>query len=159
MGATLRQRFGDRIKTLRQAAGMSQEAFADRCGLARSYMSRVERGQGNPSLDALEVLAAALKVEVRELFPSEAVEAAAETPAPPVMVPFAADGSHFHPGLAKPRNGRYYVGSKEAIRTFASFEAALTYLRQMKVAYWMRLNASGHWSRVKAVRWDVLPDV
>jgi transcriptional regulator with XRE-family HTH domain len=47
---------------------MSQEAFADRCGFARSYMSRVERGGVNPSLDAIEALASALGVEVVELF-------------------------------------------------------------------------------------------
>lgn len=47
---------------------MSQEAFADRCGFARSYMSRIERGGANPSLDAIEILAAGLKVPVRDLF-------------------------------------------------------------------------------------------
>ena len=47
---------------------MSQEAFADKCGFARSYMSRVEHGKGNPSLDAVEILAAALKVPVVKLF-------------------------------------------------------------------------------------------
>jgi transcriptional regulator with XRE-family HTH domain len=47
---------------------MSQEAFADKCGFARSYMSRVERGGANPSLDAIEALAGGLKVRVVELF-------------------------------------------------------------------------------------------
>lgn len=47
---------------------MSQEAFADKCGFARSYMSRVERGKANPSIDAIEVLADALGVAVKELF-------------------------------------------------------------------------------------------
>lgn len=47
---------------------MSQEAFADMCGFARSYMSRIERGGANPSLDAIEVLATALKVKVEWLF-------------------------------------------------------------------------------------------
>lgn len=47
---------------------MSQEAFADHCGFARSYMSRLERGAGNPSLDAIEALADALAVDVCELF-------------------------------------------------------------------------------------------
>lgn len=47
---------------------MSQEAFADKCGFARSYMSRIERGGANPSLDAIEVLALALNVPVSELF-------------------------------------------------------------------------------------------
>jgi transcriptional regulator with XRE-family HTH domain len=64
----LRKQFGLKVKELRQAGGMSQEAFADRCGFARSYMSRVERGGANPSLDAVEVLATALGVEVKQLF-------------------------------------------------------------------------------------------
>lgn len=159
MSATLRKRFGDRIKELRQASGLSQEVFADRCGLARSYMSRLERGQGNPSLDALEVLATALKVDVRDLFPVPAADgtSALAPSATPVLVPFAADGSCFHPGLTKLRTKRYYVGPKEATQAFASFEAALAHLRGMETACWLRPNASGHWSRVRAVRWDVLP--
>ena len=50
---------------------MSQEAFADKCGFARSYMSRIERGGANPSLDAIETLAVALKVEVEALFKTD----------------------------------------------------------------------------------------
>jgi transcriptional regulator with XRE-family HTH domain len=63
----LRKRFGSKIRELRLAQSMSQEAFADRCGFARSYMSRIERGTANPSLDAIEVLAKALKVEASTL--------------------------------------------------------------------------------------------
>jgi transcriptional regulator with XRE-family HTH domain len=47
---------------------MSQEALADHCGFARSYMSRIERGTANPSLDAISILAKALNAEVRDLF-------------------------------------------------------------------------------------------
>ena len=68
MKKPLRQQFGKRIKELRLASGMSQETFADECGYARSYMSRIERGLANPSLDAVEVLADALRVEVKKLF-------------------------------------------------------------------------------------------
>lgn len=68
MKPPLRKRFGQRVKVLRQASGMSQEAFADKCGFARSYMSRIERGGANPSLDAVEVLANALGVPVKKLF-------------------------------------------------------------------------------------------
>lgn len=64
----LRKQFGARVRELRKAAGYSQEAFADKCGFARSYMSRVERGAGNPSLDAIETIASALKVEISTLF-------------------------------------------------------------------------------------------
>jgi transcriptional regulator with XRE-family HTH domain len=56
------------VRELRTAAGYSQEAFADHCGYARSYMSRVERGAGNPSLDAVETIATALGVPETALF-------------------------------------------------------------------------------------------
>ena len=68
MKPTLRQKFGNRVKDLRLASGISQEAFADKCGFARSYMSRIERGGANPSLDAVQALADALRVRVVDLF-------------------------------------------------------------------------------------------
>jgi len=68
MSATLRRSFGNRVAELRRANGLSQEALADRCGFARSYMSRIERGRANPSLDALATLAAGLDVEPADLF-------------------------------------------------------------------------------------------
>ena len=68
MKVPLRKRFGQKVAALRRKAGLSQEAFADRCGFARSYMSRIERGKANPSLDAIETLAGGLKVSVRALF-------------------------------------------------------------------------------------------
>ena len=68
MKASINVRFGERVKTLRKATGLSQEEFAERCGFARSYMSKVERGKANPSLDAVQTLADALKVKVRDLF-------------------------------------------------------------------------------------------
>lgn len=70
----LRQSFGLRLRQLREASGLSQEAFADVCGYARSYMSRVERGQGNPSLDAIEVFAQALGVATSALFEDSPVK-------------------------------------------------------------------------------------
>ena len=64
----LRLIFGQRVRALRMAAGLKQDEFAEKCGFARSYMSRIETGGANPSLDAVEVLATALKVRVIELF-------------------------------------------------------------------------------------------
>jgi putative transcriptional regulator len=66
--APLRKRFGLRVAELRRASKVSQEALADRCGFARSYMSRIERGKANPSLDAIEILAEGLRVSVSRLF-------------------------------------------------------------------------------------------
>jgi len=68
MRVPLRKKFGQRVAALRRATGVSQEDFAERCGFARSYMSRIERGKANPSLDAIETLAGGLKVRVSELF-------------------------------------------------------------------------------------------
>jgi transcriptional regulator with XRE-family HTH domain len=72
MKISLRKQFGQRVKELRLGFGMSQEAFADHCGYARSYMSRIERGGANPSLDAIEILATALGVDVVQLFEAPA---------------------------------------------------------------------------------------
>ena len=70
MRVPLRKKFGDRVAALRKAKKpfLSQEALADRCGFARTYMSRIERGKANPSLDAIETLAGGLKMAVVELF-------------------------------------------------------------------------------------------
>lgn len=65
---SLRVLFGERVRELRQAAGFKQDEFADLCGFARSYMSRIETGGANPSLDAIQTIASALKVPVKELF-------------------------------------------------------------------------------------------
>ena len=68
MKSRLRQRFGSKIKELRVKGGLSQEAFADKCGYARTYMSRIETGRANVSLDAIETLAEALRMTPGELF-------------------------------------------------------------------------------------------
>jgi len=64
----LQHQFGSRVRALRIATGMSQEAFADRCGFARTYMSRIETGGANPSINAIKVLADALGVSIAILF-------------------------------------------------------------------------------------------
>ena len=64
----LRRQFGNRVRELRQASGVTQEEFADKCGFARTYMSRIETGGANPSIDAIKVLADALGVNMSRLF-------------------------------------------------------------------------------------------
>jgi len=58
---------GNKVKALRKNQELSQEAFADKCGFARSYMSRIERGKANLSLDAIEIISIALNVEEAKL--------------------------------------------------------------------------------------------
>ncbi|MEX5485298.1 helix-turn-helix domain-containing protein [Proteus mirabilis] len=53
--------FGQRVKQLRLEAGMSQEAFADRCGLDRTYISGIERGVRNPTLEVIGRIAEGLE--------------------------------------------------------------------------------------------------
>jgi transcriptional regulator with XRE-family HTH domain len=153
VSARIRKQFGERVRELREASGVSQEAFADQSGFARSYVSRVERGKANPSLDAVEVLALALAVEVPDLFVPTV-----RTKEGVTLVPFASDGSCFHRGLIKPMAKTYGVGEKSATQYFESFDDALAYLRAMKVAKWWRPNQSGNWGLVSAVRWAPLPE-
>ena len=63
-----KRRFGARLRTLRKARKMSQEAVALAAGLDRSYLGRIERGEVNVSLVNIERIAAAIGVGVRELF-------------------------------------------------------------------------------------------
>ena len=56
------------IRALREEAGMSQVVFGEKCGFYQTYLSRVERGQANPTINALEVIANGLGLTVFELF-------------------------------------------------------------------------------------------
>jgi transcriptional regulator with XRE-family HTH domain len=64
---TPEERFGRNLKRLRLAAGLSQEELAARAGLHRTYVSSVERGNRNVSLENIFALAAGLKCDPREL--------------------------------------------------------------------------------------------
>jgi len=64
----LKQAFGARLRELRKQAGMSQEGLAHACGLDRTYIGGVERGERNVSLVNIHRIAAALGVSAREFF-------------------------------------------------------------------------------------------
>lgn len=64
----LKRLFGTAIKTKRSELGISQEELAGRSGLHRTYISDVERGTRNLSLESIEKLAAALDLSVSGLF-------------------------------------------------------------------------------------------
>lgn len=158
MKSTLVKQFGKRVCELRLAAGLSQASFAAKCAYTRPYISNIERGLANPSLDFVEVIASALKVEVKELFETTgAVHTKAKAKPAAIQVPFAADGTCFNPTLRRPKVGTYTVGELGNEKTFDTFDAALGYLKGMKIAYWRRPNKSGNWGRVVAVQWEKLP--
>jgi transcriptional regulator with XRE-family HTH domain len=64
----IRGAFGARVRELRLARGLSQEAFALRADINRTYVGDVERGERNVSLDNIYKLAQALDVDLQELF-------------------------------------------------------------------------------------------
>ncbi|HYR58549.1 MAG TPA: response regulator [Chthoniobacteraceae bacterium] len=64
----LKQLFGKAIRSKRSELGISQEELADRAGLHRTYISDVERGARNLSLESIEKLAHALELSVTGLF-------------------------------------------------------------------------------------------
>lgn len=60
--------FGEQLRTLRRKAGWSsQEAFAHHLGLDRTYVSGIERGVRNPTLDVLVLLAHGLDLKPADL--------------------------------------------------------------------------------------------
>lgn len=60
-------RFGSRVRELRRARGLSQEALADRCGLDRTYIGGIERGERNVALRNIASIASALDITISEL--------------------------------------------------------------------------------------------
>ena len=68
---------GQRIRELRLAQGYSQESFADKCGVHRTFMGTVERGESNVSFQNIVKVAETLGVSLSVLFAD--LESAAET--------------------------------------------------------------------------------
>lgn len=60
-------RFGERVRQLRKAKGFSQQSFAETCGLDRTYIGGIERGERNVALRNIEVIAKSLGLPVSEL--------------------------------------------------------------------------------------------
>jgi DNA-binding XRE family transcriptional regulator/quercetin dioxygenase-like cupin family protein len=71
-GATsnLNDRIARRVRDLRSGQGLSLDALAAHCGVSRSMISLIERGESSPTAVLLEKLAAGLKVPLASLFDS-----------------------------------------------------------------------------------------
>ncbi len=64
----IKKKFGDKVKQLRLAQGLSQEGLANEANLDRTYIPGIEKGERNVSITVIEKLAIALKVDIQELF-------------------------------------------------------------------------------------------
>ena len=60
--------FGTRVRALQTEKGWSQEDFAFKCGLHRTYISAVERGERNISIENIKKIANAFRIDIAELF-------------------------------------------------------------------------------------------
>ncbi len=60
--------FGQNVRKYRLAKGYSQEEFADKVGLHRTYISAVERGRRSIALENIKKIADSLNIEIYKLF-------------------------------------------------------------------------------------------
>lgn len=65
---TLQTNLGNRIRTLRTSIGLSQEKFALKIGMDRTYYASVEAGKRNISLKNIHKIANGLNISISELF-------------------------------------------------------------------------------------------
>ena len=65
---SIQQKFGKRVRALRNAKGYSQEELAFRAEMHRTYLGGIERGERNPSLKNIAAIAQALDTSLAELF-------------------------------------------------------------------------------------------
>jgi transcriptional regulator with XRE-family HTH domain len=63
-----RLRFGRAVRNRRQRLGVPQEEFADICGLDRTYIGGIMRGERNVALVNIEKIARAFKLSLSQLF-------------------------------------------------------------------------------------------
>lgn len=66
--ASLRVKFGVKIRELRKKQGISQEKLAEMVKIDYSYLNEIEAGKRNPSLKVVSKLSRSLKVSLPELF-------------------------------------------------------------------------------------------
>ena len=64
----IKQTFGQKVNALRKGKNLSQEDLAEKSGLNRPYISAIEQGKRNVSLEVIEKLAEALEIEIKEFF-------------------------------------------------------------------------------------------
>ena len=70
----LRDILAGNIRLFRARAGLSQDEFADKCGLHRTYIGSVERSERNVTLATLELLSKATGVSVTKLLSKKGVD-------------------------------------------------------------------------------------
>ncbi|MBK9495483.1 MAG: helix-turn-helix transcriptional regulator [Xanthomonadales bacterium] len=60
--------FGQNVRLVREKKGWSQDRLSEESGLHRTYISGIERGVRNPTIEIVQKIAVALDVDIQELF-------------------------------------------------------------------------------------------
>jgi transcriptional regulator with XRE-family HTH domain len=68
MQKDINKRVGLRIREVREEGNISQEKLAELAGVHRTYIGQIERGEKSMTLNSLERISRALKVNIKELF-------------------------------------------------------------------------------------------
>jgi len=66
--AKLPKILGKRIQKARKLAELTQEQLAEKVNVSRAYIGYIEQARNTPSIELLEKIARALKVDLKELF-------------------------------------------------------------------------------------------
>ncbi len=64
-------KFGNKVKAERQKRQLSQEQFAEKAGVHRTYIGMIERAEKNITLTNIAKIAAAFAIKIEELFKDE----------------------------------------------------------------------------------------
>lgn len=125
---------GRTVRSTRRRLGMTVEALASRAGVSTGALSQLERGQGNPSLQTLRRLAAALSIPLAQLLQGEAeaehhVVRAAQRPRLPVPSGDTRDPQVLRE-LLSPAGGRLQVIRSEVPPGFSNEGRSYRHLGQ-----------------------------
>lgn len=64
---------GDNVKMIRNSKGMTVRGLAGKCGMSHGYISDIENGRGNPTIDKLQLIADALEVSIKNFIDDEEI--------------------------------------------------------------------------------------
>ena len=67
--SNIKKKFGQNLRAIREFMGFSQEDLAYAAGIDRSYVGKMERGEANPSIEKLYLLAKTLGCSPKDLIP------------------------------------------------------------------------------------------
>jgi transcriptional regulator with XRE-family HTH domain len=60
---------GMKIKSVRESMNLTQEQFAQKCGMSKNYIGMLERGERNPSYLTLVQIASKININLQKLIP------------------------------------------------------------------------------------------